>query len=470
MAPTESAAAVLGEKLRADGMSAAVVDLFLCYYQRLRAGARGEIGEAEIEPPGQLLRAEDLGCEAAARGRELLSRTVLVKLNGGLGTGMGLDQAKSLLPVKDGLTFLDIIARQALSAGVPLLLMNSFATRADSLARLAAYPELNAFGLPSDFLQHRIPRLCAETLAPVRCPEEPQLEWCPPGHGDLYPALFSSGVLARLLAAGYRYAFVSNADNLGAVLDEAILGYFAASRAPFLLEVAERTAADRKGGHLARRPGGGLILREAAQCPAADLDAFQDIKRYRYFNTNSLWLDLHALQDKFSESGGLFELPLIVNRKTLDSRDPASRPVLQLETAMGAAIEVFAGAQALQVPRFRFAPVKTTDDLLAVRSDAYELGPDFRVALAPGLQEPPLIELDPACFCRLDDFERRFAAGVPSLKNCSRLRVAGDVSFGADITLAGCLLLKAVGGVSLTLPTGLWLSDLAADKGEKING
>mgnify|MGYP002055688388 CR=1 FL=1 len=61
----------------------------------------------------------------------------MVKLNGGLGTGMGLEKAKSLLPLKDGNTFLDFIAKQVTqmrsSYGVPLsfMLMNSFATSAD---------------------------------------------------------------------------------------------------------------------------------------------------------------------------------------------------------------------------------------------------------------------------------------------------------------------------------------------------
>ena len=100
-------------------------------------------------------------------------------------------------------------------------------------------------------------------------------------------------MLDTLLANGYEVAFVSNADNLGAELDPLPLGYFVSERLPFLMEVADRTAADRKGGHLARRKSDGrLALRESAQCPDEDTDAFQDVDRHRYFNTNNLWINL----------------------------------------------------------------------------------------------------------------------------------------------------------------------------------
>lgn len=443
----------LAEKMRAAAMPEPVISLTGRYFARLKSGASGQIAEDQIQPVDELPTFAELGEAERQAGREALPRTVLLKLNGGLGTGMGLERAKSLLQVKDGLSFLDIIARQARAAGIPLLLMNSFATREDSLACLSAYPELAGHGLPLDFLQHQIPKIYQNSLKPVDCPENRRLEWCPPGHGDLYLALVTSGVLEKLLTAGYRYAFVSNADNLGAVLDEAVLGYFASSQAPFMMEVARRMAADRKGGHLARRPDGGLLLREAAQCAPEDEAAFQDVDRYRYFNTNSLWLDLKALKAALADCDNLLELPLIVNRKTVDPKDSASAPVFQLETAMGSAIEIFAGALALEVPRSRFAPVKTTDDLLAVRSDAYDLQPDFRVSLAPELAGPPLLSLDAKFYRLLPDFEQRFAAGPPSLRGCRRLRVSGDITFGADLFFVGDVSLSAAG--SLRLPSGL---------------
>jgi UTP--glucose-1-phosphate uridylyltransferase len=200
--------------------------------------------------------------------------------------------------------------------------MNSFATREPSLAALDAHEGLDQ-AVPRDFLQSKVPKLLADDLTPVSWDADPALEWAPPGHGDLYASLVTSGMLDALREAGLRYAFVSNADNLGATLDPALLDFFAASGAPFLMEVADRTPADRKGGHLAVRRGGGLALREIAQTPEDDVAAFQDVARHRYFNTNSLWIDLDALRDALRAGGGALDLPLIVNRKTVDPKDPA---------------------------------------------------------------------------------------------------------------------------------------------------
>lgn len=427
-------------RLREAGASDDVIATFRAQYERLREGAAGVLREDEIEPVGELPDAAGL---PAPDGRELLDRAVVIKLNGGLGTSMGMTRAKSLLQVKDGHSFLDIIARQVLAlraatgARIPLVLMNSFATREDSLAALARHPELARGDVPADFLQSRVPKLRADDLAPVSWPADPALEWAPPGHGDLYPAMRGSGLLDALLAAGYRHAFVSNADNLGAVLDPRILAWFARSEAPFAMEVTDRTAADRKGGHLARRRDAGFVLRETAQTADDDLDAFQDIARHRYFNTNNLWLDLRALADVLEQRGGVLGLPMIVNRKTVDPTDPDSTPVIQLETAMGAAIGAIEGAAALRVPRGRFVPVKTTNDLLVLRSDAYELAADGTIALAGGRSAAPLVELDGMHYKLLADFEARFPAGPPSLVEASRLRVAGDVRFGAGVVVRG---------------------------------
>ena len=445
-------------KLRADGAGEEVVAAFRHYAGQLAAGETGLLREADLEPVLELPDADalpDPGPDAA----ELLDAVVVVKLNGGLGTSMGMTRAKSLLAVKDGLSFLDIAALQVerlrertpSAPRIPLVLMNSFATREDSLAALARHPGVAA-DAPADIVQSRLPKLRDDgSCAPVDWPADPSLEWAPPGHGDLYPALVASGALAGLLERGYRYAFVSNADNLGAVLDPRILAWLAAERISFLMEVADRTAADRKGGHLARRAGGGLVLREVAQTHEDDLDAFQDVARHRFFNTNSIWLDLRELAAVLDRDGFL-ALPLIVNRKTVDPADPASTPVVQLETAMGAAIAAFPGARALRVPRTRFAPVKTTDDLLVLRSDAYALDDLGRLVLdlARG-GRAPLVRLDPEHYRLLADFDRRFPAGAPSLKDCDALTVRGDVRFGAGVVVRGTV---AVGepGTELVLP------------------
>ncbi|MEJ7798462.1 MAG: UTP--glucose-1-phosphate uridylyltransferase [Solirubrobacteraceae bacterium] len=438
------------QKMRANGVSDIGAATFAHYFERLRAGEAGVLAESEIEPVGELPHAGELP-EDKHGARDALKRTVIVKLNGGLGTSMGMNGPKSLLEVKDGLTFLDIVARQVLDlrrrsgARLPLVLMNSFATRDLSLEALRVHRELPVDGIPADFLQGKLPKLDADDLCPVDWPADRALEWSPSGHGDLYPSLLSSGMLDTLLDAGYEYAFVANVDNLGAVMDQRILAWLARERIPFLMEVADRTSADRKGGHLAQRPAGGLVLREVAQTPDEDLGAFQDVERHRFFNTNTLWIDLRALADVLAERGGVLGLPMIVNRKTVDPGDASSAPVLQLETAMGAAIGVFDGARAIRVGRERFAPVKTTDDLLALRSDAFELHDGGRIVLADGRPAAPLVELDPRHFKLLRDFDARFPAGAPSLVDCERLTVRGDVAFGSGVVVRGSVVVEHAG-------------------------
>lgn len=433
------------EKMRSAGVADAAIRAFEHYYRQLEAGETGLVPEDSIEPATGLPDFEELPHDPEAE-REALQKAIVLRLNGGLGTSMGLTGAKSLLEAKDGNSFLDIIARQVLAlraehdARLPLVLMDSFSTRDDSLAALARHRDLEV-GLPLDFVQNKEPKLRVDSLEPVEWPGDPALEWCPPGHGDLYTALVTSGMLEQLLDQGFEYAFVANSDNLGAVLDPRILGWLRAESVPFAMEVTDRTEADRKGGHLAvRRSDGRLVLRETAQTPDEDLEALQDITRHRYVNTNNLWVDLRALREAVTD--GFLKLPMIRNEKTVDPSDKSSPAVYQLETAMGAAIEVFEGARALRVPRTRFAPVKTTDDLLALRSDAYVLTPDARVVLADGRRSAPFVALDSDHYKLLRDFEERFPAGPPSLVACERFEVEGDVRFGAGVVARGDVIVR----------------------------
>ncbi|MDA0159471.1 UTP--glucose-1-phosphate uridylyltransferase [Solirubrobacter ginsenosidimutans] len=430
------------EKMRSEGVAEAAIRAFEHYYRQLEAGETGLMPEASIEPVTDPVEFDELPSDPGAE-RDALQKAIVLRLNGGLGTSMGLSRAKSVLEAKDGLSFLDIIARQVLAlreahdARLPLVLMDSFSTRDDSLAALSEHPGLDV-GLPLDFLQNKEPKLLVDGLTPASWPDDPGLEWCPPGHGDLYTALVTSGMLESLLERGFEYAFMANSDNLGAVLDTRILAWMRAENVPFAMEVTDRTEADRKGGHIARRRSDGrLVLRETAQTPKEDLAALQDIGRHRYVNTNNLWISLRALDAAMRERDGVLGLPMIRNAKTVDPSDKSSPAVYQIETAMGAAIEVFEGARALRVPRRRFAPVKTTDDLLALRSDAYELTADARVVLAGDRTTVPFVALDPDYFKLLRDFEERFPDGPPSLVACDRFEVEGDVRFGAGVVARG---------------------------------
>ncbi len=434
--------------MREAGQSDEAIRSFASAYERLESGESAMLPTAELEAAGEIDTLEQL---PDADATDVLDRVAVIKLNGGLATSMGLRSPKSLVEARDGHSFLDIIVGQTLAlrgrygARLPLVLMNSEATREETMRALEAYPELGV-GLPLDFLQSMVPKLDAETLEPVAWASNPSLEWNPPGHGDVYSALRGSGMLAAMLDQGYRYAMISNADNLGSTTDARIPAHMERGDIPFLMEVVQGTEADRKGGHIARRTADKqLVLRETAQTPPEDEESFRDYRRWRYYNTNSLWVDLHALKGTLDATGGVLELPLIVNRKTVDPRDSSSPAVIQLESAMGAAIGAVKGAQLLLVPRTRFAPVKTTDDLLVLRSDVYTLSPqDMVVAPIPERRDDlPYVALDSKFYKLLDDFEQRFPDGAPSLREANRLVVRGDVTFGAGVVVRGAVELEA---------------------------
>ncbi|WP_028049404.1 UTP--glucose-1-phosphate uridylyltransferase [Cellulomonas sp. URHD0024] len=444
-------------KMRAAGVADAAIEVFTHYVGQLREGITGEIGEDTIDPLVDPLQLADMAVSDDAADTAL-ARTAILKLNGGLGTSMGMDMPKSLLKVRNGRSFLDLIVEQVQyvrrvhDVRLPVVFMNSFRTDADTRLALARHEDLAVDGVPLTFLQNQEPKLLAADLTPVTWRADPSLEWCPPGHGDLYTALVSSGTLARLLQAGFRYASISNSDNLGAAPDATIAGWFAASGAPYAAELCRRTAADRKGGHLAvRRSDGRLVLRDTAQTAAAEMHYFTDEHRHPYFHTNNLWIDLEQLAAFLADRGPILGLPLIRNTKTVDPSDPSSPEVVQIETAMGAAIELFEGAKAIVVERERFLPVKTTNDLLLVRSDVYRLGLDR--TLQPVVQPVPLIDLDRDHYTTVSKFEARFPSGPPSLRQASSLTVRGDWTFQEAVVATGAASLGPADAPG-TVPTG----------------
>lgn len=454
-------------KMREAGVNQAAIDVFSHYYAELAAGATGLILEETIEPLTDPTHLESVEVDDEAA-KAALAQTAIIKLNGGLGTSMGMDRAKSLLPVRGEQSFLDVIAgqvqqaRKATGAHLPLVLMNSFRTRDDSLKALAAHRGLLVEGLPLDFVQNKEPKLLVDGLTPVEWPADPDLEWCPPGHGDIYTAILASGVLDALLEAGFRYASVSNSDNLGAVPNARIAGWFAASGAPYAAELCERTAADRKGGHLAvRKSDGRLILRDTAQTAADEMHYFTDEDHHPFFHTNNLWWDLEKLKAALTERGAVLGLPLIRNTKNVDPTDNESPEVFQIETAMGAAIEVFEGATAIVVGRDRFLPVKTTNDLLLLRSDAYELEEDGALRLA--VRKAPLIDLDPAHYKTVADLDARFPHGAPSLREASSLTIKGDWTFGKNVAVRGTVVLQDDDGQRNAIADGTLLDGVVME-------
>ena len=229
---------------------------------------------------------------------------------------------------------------------------------------------------------------------------------------------------------------MSNSDNLGAVPDARVAGWFATSGAPFAIEAVRRTASDRKGGHFARRKSDGrIVLRETAQTLPQDQDALADLDRHRFCSTNNLWFDLRAMKEALDVRDGILGLPLIRNEKTVDPSDPTSPKVIQVETAMGAAVEVFPDSRLIEVGRDRFVPVKTTNDLLVLRSDVYDIGSDF--VLDQVSVDVPFVDLDGKVYKVVAEFDKRFPEGTPSMRKATSLTVDGDFTFGAHVQVVG---------------------------------
>ncbi|KAJ6411530.1 hypothetical protein OIU84_008164 [Salix udensis] len=306
--------------------------------------------------------------------RKLLDKLVVLKLNGGLGTTMGCTGPKSVIEVRNGLTFLDLIVIQIenlnkkYGCSVPLLLMNSFNTHDDTQKIIEKYSNSNIE--IHTFNQSQYPRIVVDDFVPLPSKGHTGKDgWYPPGHGDVFPSLKNSGKLDALLSKGKEYVFVANSDNLGAVVDLKILNHLIRNKNEYCMEVTPKTLADVKGGTLISYEGKVQLL-EIAQVPDQHVNEFKSIEKFKIFNTNNLWVNLKAIK-RLVEADAL-KMEIIPNPKEVDGVK-----VLQLETAAGAAIRFFDHAIGINVPRSRFLPVKATSDLLLVQSDLYTLVDGF---------------------------------------------------------------------------------------------
>ncbi len=426
--------AEFAQRMRADGQPESVISAFADLYRAYVGGGAAAARFGDFAPPGEefLVRMEDL---AGRGGGAPLDRLAWIVLNGGIGTSMRMEKAKSLLTVHNGLSFLDLIAefvkRTRNNYGIPLpvLFMDSYATSRDTLEALMPHG-LEVGGLPLDFVQHRFPRIRAEDGMPFGRPEDDG-SYAPPGHGDIFLSLAESGTLDRLRRLGIKWLFVSNADNLGAAPSVEILGYMAAEGLEMLIEVTPKTEADRKGGSLVMADGR-LSLLEIAQVPGPRVADFMDRTKFPAFNTNNVWITLDAAAR--IARGECGRLPLIINRKTVCGVE-----VVQLEQAMGAAVGCLDRTGGVVVSRRRFAPVKTTADLVVRRSDCYEQGINSPLEPVPGAGTEgyePLVKLDERFYMAIHDLNMRLPHPL-GLKNARSLTVTGDVRFGRGVTVLG---------------------------------
>lgn len=438
------------KKMSSEGMSSTFIQDFLKKTDQVRNGETGMVRWEEVgdlDPASDEITLEQIEAENSP-GPEILKNLVVIKLNGGLGTSMGLSGPKSLIPLKEGMSFLEIFAKQSeviqkkYNVSVPLILMDSFNTQKESQAELKRIGFVQKF--PTSFLQHKVPRLLKEDLTPITC-KNPDEEWCPPGHGDIWISLLETGLLDTLIESGYKIAFVSNGDNLGATVHPGILSYMLKEKLEFCMEMTPKTLADKKGGAIYRKIVNGkpenYQLLETAQVPQDHMHEFEGLGKFRTFSTNNLWIDLVALRERILQ--GNFELSLIVNPKTIDGKE-----VLQLETAMGSAIRNFNKVKGIIIPRDRFAPVKKCEDYLVRRSDAYRLLENFSITMSEerkksGLGEV-LITLDEKYYKKIQDFNRLFPE-IPSLVQCTSLTVQGEVLFDQKVTIVGNVVVQNTG-------------------------
>jgi len=387
------------------------------------------------------------------KNRELLNKLCVLKLNGGLGTTMGCTGPKSVIEVRSEQTFLDLTVQQIAhlnkesSTNVPLILMNSFNTHEETQKIVEKYRNENV--KVYNFNQSRYPRIYKESFLPMPKDYKGHLsDWYPPGHGDLYEAFNNSGLLDEMIAQGRDYAFISNVDNLGAVVDCQILNHLATTKCEYIMEVTNKTRADVKGGTLIDYEGKAKLL-EIAQVAPANVEEFKSIKKFKIFNTNNLWVNLHALK-RLVQEGAMNSMDVIVNHKAV-----GGSAVIQLERAAGSAIEFFSGSIGVNVPRSRFLPVKSTSDLFIIQSNIYSMQNGSlimnpkRVATFPTV---PLVNLGEE-FKKVGNFLERFQ-GIPDILELDHLTISGDVTLGRNIVLKGTVIIVANQGSRIDLPSG----------------
>lgn len=451
---------LIRQKMSARGIGRDAADRFISMVRRISDGQSGYVALDSVAPPDPRLLIDtaleqDRIAQLEKQGRDLLKHVAVIKLNGGRATTMGTLVPKGILRAKDGRSYLDIIIgqmaahRKRWQAEIPLVLMNSFFTDGPTAEIV------NRYDVPViTFIQNQVPRLCEDSLLPLDTGSDE--DWVPPGHGDVYGSLKSTGLLDDLRNRGCRWAFISNLDNLAACLEPWIVGLLEQDRINFLLEVTDRTPADMKGGTLVVKEGH-LDLLEIAQVSPEERDGFMDIERFKVFNTNNVWVDLDAL-DSLLETGAM-HLPIIQNRKSVGGTQ-----VLQLETAMGAAVGSFPRARGLKVGRDRFFPTKKVSDLFVLQSDACILDSLDRLRRNP--KRPASLPFMPSVHFSSDFVdsphmmvERFEEASTVSLVRAVSLHVKGPVYFERDVTVEGEVSISSTDGRNLCIPRGTILRD-----------
>lgn len=429
-------------------------NFFSLFRRYLVAKAKGSSVTWDRIAPPKPEQVIDYSKLASSNAVHYLNKLAVLKLNGGLGTSMGCVGPKSVIEVRDGMSFLDLSVRQieylnrTYEVNVPFVLMNSFNTDHDTANIIKKY-EGHGIDILT-FNQSRYPRILKDSLLPAPKSFKSQIsDWYPPGHGDVFESLYNSGILDELIERGVEIIFLSNADNLGAVVDLNILEHMVKSKAEYIMELTDKTKADVKGGTIIDYDNKAQLL-EIAQVPKEHVPEFKSIKKFKYFNTNNIWMNVQAVK-RVVEDGEL-ELEIIPNGKSIpaDKKGEADISVVQLETAVGAAIRHFKGAHGVNVPRRRFLPVKTCSDLMLVKSDLYSLKHGELVMDEKRFGPAPLIKLGND-FKKVSNFQSRIPS-IPRILELDHLTITGAVNLGRGVELKGTVIIVATEGQTIDIP------------------
>lgn len=426
------------------------LDEFYRLFERyLRTRNEKIIWENIKSPKDKIIQYDEIA-DPTEKSKELLGKLAILKLNGGLGTTMGCVGPKSAITVRDGKNFIDLVVKQIkylrskYKVDIPLILMNSFNTEGMTDKIIFRYDGIKKFS------QSKFPRISSETLLPVSA-DHGDKGMYPPGHGDLFYSLMKSGMLDDLLDNGIEYLFVSNIDNLASTVDLKLLEYFARENLEFLMEVTNKTRADVKGGTLIEY-NGALRLLEIAQVPSSKKSEFTSVRKFKIFNTNSVWINLKAMKERLQ--AGPFDLDIIENKKAL-----GNETVIQLETAIGSAIKYFPNSCGVVVPRSRFLPVKTCSDLFLVESNLFvEKNGTIQLHPARIPEVCPSVKLLGSNFSKIENYEKCFK-GIPDILELDVLTVSGNVLFGKNVVLKGTVVILADENSTICIPDGSVLDD-----------
>ena len=385
--------------------------------------------------------------------KALLDQLIVVKLNGGLGTTMGCTGPKSLIECTKGKTFFDLVVDQVkelnakYGTDVPLVLMHSFNTDDDMKPHVEKVSGLRVI----TFMQNKFPRIYTDTLEPVPTgPDSPLNNWSPPGHADVYHCLRDSGLLDKFLAEGRKFMMISNIDNMGSTVDLKVLNKAVTENRSYMAETVLKTLDDWKGG-MPIMYRGHMKLLETAIVPKEHFNDYTDMNFLNYFHANNLWVNLVTLKKALDEN--TLKIDTMRNYKQFNGRE-----IVQLESACGSAIQSFKDSCAVRVPRRRFMPVKSCNELLLVRADVYILdGATFIRNPKRTIADLPSIQLS-KIYQHVKEFEERFPE-APSMVDLVKLHVDGDVWFGKNITVAGNVEIVIPEGQKLVIPDGTVLKD-----------